>query len=352
MNKKNFEIKDNRFSVLDAFRFFFYLFVVITVFSFVFSVALIVISAVTGKTTEELNSSSIVDIISVMASPVIIIVFSIVYSKIRKVKLSSTFNDGQKISLLPISVSIVLAIIAIFLFTPFMELVEYGFMQFGYNPDSTIPLQDKMTTSPGFFFLGVFLYAVLPAVAEEIVFRGVIQTSLQSKFKGYVAILVTAVLFTLMHGSLQQTVYQMVMGIMLGYVACVGGSILYSIILHFLNNLFVLLFGCFDIVSYLSEDAIYYNIYSMIFPICLFLLGVVLVGILFWVLKYLRTKNFFRYEGNKRKRRPKSQEPENKIGLREMWKNLDNKERIFMLSGLVLVGVLWIIATIDGFVIK
>ena len=73
----------------------------------------------------------------------------------------------------------------------------------------------------------------------------IIQNTIHSKYNGFVAVTVSTLLFVLMHGALQQTVYQLVMGIMLGYVACVGGSILYSIILHFLNNTFVLLFGCF-----------------------------------------------------------------------------------------------------------
>ena len=352
MSKQKFKIKDeNRFQVIDAFRYFFFLVVSIFVASLVFDIVVAIVASVSGTPKETLDNSETVTILSTVMSPIVLIAYSLVYSKIRKVRLRTSFNDGQRLSLLPISVAIVLAIIAIFLFSPFMDLVEYGFMQLGYNPDPTIPLQEKMQSSIGYFFLGLLIYALLPAIAEEIVFRGVIQNSILSKYKGWIAISISTFLFVLMHGALQQTVYQLVMGIMLGYVACVGGSILYSIILHFLNNTFVILFSCFEIVPYLSENAIYYNIYSMIFPVCIFLLGVALAGILFWVLKYLRTKNFFRYEPKKKNKQVTNEDFENtKLGIKDLWKNSSYNEKVFALSGIVLVGIIWIINTISGFI--
>jgi hypothetical protein len=146
-------------------------------------------------------------------------------------------------------------------------------------------------------------------------------------------------------------VYQLIMGIMLGYVACVGGSVLYSIILHFLNNAFVLLFGCFSLVGYLSEETYYYNIYSMIFPVCLFMLGAILVGILFWVLKYLRTKNFFRYVPKKKKKKMAEEPVETKLGLKDMWKNMEYKEKIFAIVGIILIGSIWLVNTISQFIV-
>lgn len=347
MDKQNFKVENNKFAVIDAFRFFFYLVISIFVASSVFEIILSIIESAKGVS---LDNSEIVDILSWVISPLVIIVFSIVYTRVRKIKLRTAFSDGQKISLLPISVAIVLAIIAIFLFTPLMEAIEFGFMQLGYNPSDELPMVEKMRSSGGFFLLGLVIYAVLPAVAEEIVFRGVIQTSIQSKYNGAVAITVSTILFVFMHGALQQTVYQLVMGIMLGYVACVGGSILYSIILHFLNNAFVILFGCFEIVPYLSEGYVHYNFFSLVFPICIFLLGVILAGILFWVLKYLRTKNFFRFEPKKKKKKMKTEEViETKLSFKDLWKNTAYNEKAFAVAGFLLVGILWLINTISGF---
>ena len=351
MDKQKIKKEYNSFTMLDAFRFFFYLVIAIFVGSFIFNLIISIIESSTGKSLE---NSETVSVLEYVISPVVLISFSLIYSRIRKVKLKRAFSDGQKISLLPISVAIVLAIIAIFLFTPFMEALEYGFMQFGYNPDDSIPLEEKMKSSGKFFLLGLLVYALLPAIAEEIVFRGVIQNSIQSKYNGFVAITLSTLFFVLMHGALQQTVYQAVMGIMLGYVACVGGSILYSIILHFLNNAFVLLFGCFEIVPYLSEGFVYFNVFSLVFPICIFLLGLVLVGILFWVLRYLRTKNFFRYEPKKKKSKKKDEKNvvEEKLKFKDLWKNTAYNEKVYAFSSIVLVGIIWLINTISGFVVS
>lgn len=352
MSKQNFKVEKNKYSVLDGFKFFFFLIVSIILASLVFDIVLAIIASCKGLERSVFETSETVQVLSYVINPIIFILYFFVYNAIHKIQIKDAFSDGQKISLLPISVSIVLAIIAIFLFTPLMDLVEYGFMNLGYNPDNTIPLQDKMSTSFKYFILGLLIYALLPAIAEEIVFRGVIQKSMLSKYNGFTAIFVSTLLFVLMHGALQQTVYQLIMGIMLGYVACVGGSILYSIILHFLNNAFVILFGCFNLVGYLTEETYYYNIYSMIFPICLFMLGAILVGILFWVLKYLRTKNFFRYAPKKKKKKQAQVLEEPKLSLKDMFKNFKYNEKVFASVSILLIGIIWIINTISQFIVK
>lgn len=352
MSKQKFKVDKKNYSVLDGFRFFFFLIIAVIASSLLFDIILSIVANAKNIEKSVLSENETIQVLSYVVNPCVFIVFFCIYNIVCKTKAKDAFSDGQKISLLPISVSIVLAIIAIFLFTPFMDLVEYGFMNMGYNPDNSIPLQDKMSASFKGFMLGLMIYAILPAIAEEIVFRGVIQRSMLSKYSGFTSIFISSLFFVLMHGALQQTVYQLILGIMLGYVACVGGSILYSIILHFLNNAFVLLFGCFNIVGYLSEETYYYNIYSMIFPICLFMLGLILVGILFWVLKYLRTKNFFRYTPKKKKKKDLETPVETKLRLKDMWKNLKYNEKIFALVGLVLIGLIWLINTISQFIVS
>lgn len=347
---------ENKYTFVDAFRCLFIVLIVMTVMSFVLQIALSIYVASSGQDYEIVANSNTVNIISALMSPIIFIVMYFVYNKFKKVNNRVALSDGQKISLLPISIALVLAIICIFLFTPFINLVDYGFLSMGYFVENTIPLQELMSTSFGYFGLGVLLYAILPAISEELIFRGIIQKSLSTKLTGFATIMMTTFLFVLIHGSLGQTVYQFIVGILLSYLAYVGGSVVYSIILHMLNNFLVLLFSCFDIVSYLSaESVVYYNVFSMIFPILIFLLGVVLVAILFWVLKYLRNKNFFRYDSKGKKKKVKASDmidlnaPE-KIKLRHIWANVNYIEKVFMICAFALVGFIWIVNTISGFV--
>lgn len=342
-NKKNFQI-EKKLSVLDAFKTFFLLVVVMIAFSVCLSVVAEIVASFKDMDSLELQKTPTFIIISQMLSGLIFITLFFVYNKRAKVKNKFATSDGQKISLLPISIAMVLAIICIFLLSPFFDLLDYWFRV----PEEPVPMYDLMTTSFKYFMIGVLIYCLLPAIGEELIFRGIILRGLSSRFTGFVSILISSVLFCLVHGSLQQTFYQLLMGVILGILAYVGGSIVYSVILHFLNNLLVLLFSCFDIVGYLTEEAIYYNIFSMIFPIMLFLLGMFLVVVLMWVLKYLRNKNFFRYVDKKKKGTEEVVEEE-KVGIKGFIKTLTYPEKLFLISGGIISFIIWLINTISMF---
>lgn len=345
-SKNNFEIK-KKLTVLDAFKAFFLILVAMITFSILLSVVLEIIASVKNISVEELQKTAPCIIVSQILSGLVFIVFFFVYNKSIKVENKFAVSDGEPISLLPISIAMVLSIICIFLLSPFFDLLDFLFEV----PNQPLPLYDFMVTSFPYFMIGVVIYCVLPAIGEELIFRGIILRGLSSRFTGFVSILISSVLFALVHGSLQQTFYQLLMGIFLGYLAYVGGSLVYSIILHFINNLLVLLFGCFDIVGYLTEDAVYYNIFSYIFPIMLFLLGMFLVVVLMWVLRYLRNKNFFRYVDKKKKKDEEENvaaEPE-KIGFAGMIKSLNGSEKLFIIGGLAISLTIWLINTIAMF---
>jgi membrane protease YdiL (CAAX protease family) len=92
----------------------------------------------------------------------------------------------------------------------------------------------------GFGFVGVlFVVALLPAVFEELFFRGVILKGL-SAFSKVGAILFCGLLFSLYHQNPAQTAYQFVCGAAFAWVAINAGSILPTVLAHFLNNAFIL----------------------------------------------------------------------------------------------------------------
>ena len=89
----------------------------------------------------------------------------------------------------------------------------------------------------GVFGASLYLFAltVVPAVVEEFAFRGVILGSLKKYGSGY-AIVVSSVLFGLMHGNIVQIPFAAVFGLVVGYIALATDSIIPCIIIHFLNN--------------------------------------------------------------------------------------------------------------------
>lgn len=106
----------------------------------------------------------------------------------------------------------------------------------GYSvAESVLP---NMSSFVGFFW-SVVCICILPAICEELLFRGVILRSFK-RSEAWKGILVSAGLFALMHGSAEQTVYQFAMGVLLGLIAVKSNSIFPCMLVHFVNNLFTI----------------------------------------------------------------------------------------------------------------
>ena len=84
--------------------------------------------------------------------------------------------------------------------------------------------------------VSMFLYAcILGPIAEELVFRGFLMRGLEKRGKA-LAVVVTSILFGLMHGNAAQFVPTVMFGLLAGYVA-MEYSMIWSIVLHIFNNL-------------------------------------------------------------------------------------------------------------------
>lgn len=79
--------------------------------------------------------------------------------------------------------------------------------------------------------------ALLPALVEEIFFRGFIMNALNGLFKNmHIAILVTAVVFSIIHLQFMKAIPMFFLATVFGYAAYWTGSIWTSIFAHFINN--------------------------------------------------------------------------------------------------------------------
>lgn len=86
-------------------------------------------------------------------------------------------------------------------------------------------------------FLSAFIVVgICPAIAEEFAFRGFLFGTLKDKYKPWIAIAVSALLFGAYHMNLLQFVGGAMMGIGLAYVAYKSGSIWVGALMHFINN--------------------------------------------------------------------------------------------------------------------
>ena len=93
------------------------------------------------------------------------------------------------------------------------------------------------TTSIGGLIFNIFLMAVIPALGEEFLFRGVIQ-KLFKDLAGNVhaGIILSAILFSAMHMQFYGFLPRFALGVMLGYMMYWSGSLWLPVIAHFINN--------------------------------------------------------------------------------------------------------------------
>jgi sodium transport system permease protein len=82
----------------------------------------------------------------------------------------------------------------------------------------------------------LLLMACLPAVCEELAFRGFIFGGLLRRGSALRAIVVSALLFGFTHTLLQQSIAASLMGLVLGLIAWRTGGVLCTIIVHAINN--------------------------------------------------------------------------------------------------------------------
>ena len=83
--------------------------------------------------------------------------------------------------------------------------------------------------------LGTILIAMLPAVCEEILFRGIVLQGLRRFGDGF-AVGMSALLFTLLHTNPEQTLYPLLSGAVMGFAFIKTGDLKYPMLIHFLNN--------------------------------------------------------------------------------------------------------------------
>lgn len=90
------------------------------------------------------------------------------------------------------------------------------------------------------FILAFLVVAVLPAIGEEIVFRGMIQNDFHRATGNiHVAVWVSAILFSAIHLQFLGFVPRMLLGALFGYLYFWSGNLWLAVLAHFVNNGFL-----------------------------------------------------------------------------------------------------------------
>jgi sodium transport system permease protein len=96
------------------------------------------------------------------------------------------------------------------------------------------PLDTMLQNAP--LWQAVLLIGLTPAICEELAFRGFILSGLRHIGHRWIAIAMTAALFGIAHGLLQQSLSAFAVGLVIGYVAVKTNSIWPAMVFHMVHN--------------------------------------------------------------------------------------------------------------------
>lgn len=106
--------------------------------------------------------------------------------------------------------------------------------------------------SIGGFLLTTIIVAALPALCEELLFRGALVPVVRRLTGGWVsAVVISAVVFSLVHADMTGFLARTVLGVLMGAVFVITRSIWSSVVFHFTNN-FAVVYNL-----YLADDKLY-----------------------------------------------------------------------------------------------
>lgn len=167
------------------------------------------------------------NLIILLSSQIILILPSIIYIIKYKLNISEAIRF-KKIKV----VNIILIIVFSYLITPLMSFINAISMLFFENTTSLFMVE---VIKQNGLFLSLLIIAVIPAIFEEAVYRGIFYNEYR-KVKPLQGILLSAFLFGIIHGNLNQFVYAFIVGIVFALIIEATDSILSTMIIHFFIN--------------------------------------------------------------------------------------------------------------------
>ena len=130
----------------------------------------------------------------------------------------------------------------------FSKLEEY--LKMMEERSQTAIEQIVNTDKFGDLLLNLLIIALIPAIGEELTFRGVLQQSLTRRMNPHLAIILSAAIFSFIHFQFYGFLPRMFLGMLLGYMFYISDSLWPSILMHFVNN------GTVVVLYYLNNKGI------------------------------------------------------------------------------------------------
>jgi membrane protease YdiL (CAAX protease family) len=146
----------------------------------------------------------------------------------------NVFSDFgfKRLSLRTFWFAVLLGLLAYF-FNVFVSTIFSSVLaMLGYR----FPTSDYVFSGGWGLMLSLFLIGVLPGICEETAHRGMLLNGFRQKVGIVRAVLLSSILFGLMHMSIYQVFYTTILGFVMGVAVVATRNIWVGVIMHFMNN--------------------------------------------------------------------------------------------------------------------
>ncbi len=178
----------------------------------------------------------------------------------KKDSVKIRFRPRSGMSIAPLILAAVGLIIAASRFSAILNSIFFGY--FDVASDSDMFAENNI-------FVIFIVTVIIPAFFEELVFRGLILTNLLPYGRSF-AIIVSGIIFGVIHGTVSQILFATLAGIVLGWIYVETDSVWCGVLVHFINNLISVCEG--GIISALPYETAIKYIY--IIEIAVLLIGI------------------------------------------------------------------------------
>lgn len=244
---------------------------IILSFSFILLWSLTAIGFDYNKAVEILNEPALLQAQQIFFSIIVFTVPFVLVCKLSRFRISDliSFKKAEKGVVLPLfligvgvcSLSNIASSVAGSVFEGIG--IDYN-VDYGQNPNGIFG-----------FLLSLIATVIVPSLVEEFACRGII-LGLLRKFGNSFAILVSAVLFGLMHSNFEQIPFAMLIGFVLGFVTIKRGSIWCAVLIHAFNNSVSVIYSYILSSLSLNFQNISYTLFLMV-TLILGVLGIFLI---------------------------------------------------------------------------
>lgn len=155
----------------------------------------------------------------------------------------------QTPSILPVFIIVVLVIVFMGFNSFFIKWNEEIRLPFGME-DWARPMEERLAETTKYLtqfdttaqlIVAFLVIAVLPAIGEEIIFRGMIQNDFYRATRNiHLSIWMSAILFSAIHLQFYGFVPRMLLGALFGYLYFWSGNLWMPVLAHFINNGFTI----------------------------------------------------------------------------------------------------------------